>query len=110
MFLNNFKFSIKTFILEQIVEKSRYDEEAEEWIIPYTKKKNLENIESKNNSSNLLPDINKSSYLNKVSLGLDKLEKTNNEKENKIKPRNGYNLIPMLNLPGIIIINIMMTS
>lgn len=90
----------------KIVDKSRYDDEKEEWIIPYSKKKSLESIESKNNNNSLLPDINKSSYLNKVSLGLiSNNEKQNNEKDHfkSLSTAKGFGLIPLLNLPGIII-------
>lgn len=94
-------FIIISLVL-QIIEKSRYDEDAEEWIIPYMKRKSFDALDSSRggqlyhhtpsgpsstaiaspshgsiNSSGLLPDINYSSQYNKNSLGLDKAETSN---------------------------------
>lgn len=63
--------------LNKIIEKCRYDEDRDEWIIPFTKKKSLESFEMSpsvgpsNNrhggGSLLLPDINQSSNNNGTS-------------------------------------------
>lgn len=83
----------------QIVDKARYDEDAEEWIIPYMKRKSIDALDSSRGgqlytynaaaiasssatttpntpipSISMLPDINLSSQYNKASLGLDKIE------------------------------------
>jgi hypothetical protein len=76
----------------QIIEKSRYDEDAEEWIIPYLKRKSIDSLDSSRGNQlyqygnaappiastpsasagiSILPDINLSSYYNKANLGLE---------------------------------------
>lgn len=81
--------------LKKIIEKSRYDEDAEEWIIPYLKRKSIDSLDSSRGGHlyqygtaaagspaiastastaagvSMLPDINLSSYYNKASLGLE---------------------------------------
>ena len=52
---------ISVFAHVQIIEKCRYDEEADEWIIPFTKKRSLGDETDAGGGSKMFPDINQPS-------------------------------------------------
>lgn len=99
--------------LRKILDKCRYDEESDEWIIPFSKKKYIGDqsnsnqitntpssggvIETNNNSKGLPTISNSSSLL--PDINNKKLGKMN-EQKGKGKNKKASSLVPLLTLPG----------
>lgn len=115
---NGTMYSSSNLMLLQLISRCKYDEDSDEWIVPFTKKKSLQELQMNNNDANnsYFPDINQPKAGNGSDGGSSEQERVGTRGGNR-KNKNGGekanaeaaaqhrtpSIVPLLTLPGHVV-------